>query len=156
MRSRLRRDERGVAALEFAMVAPILLALVYGAISFGIVLSVKHVTTESASEGARAAIGAQITAADTAANPANPQNAAYIRVATARAVQSLGPYAANVTATNGVAVQPGQCTNAAAGNTCVTVTVTYPYGTHPIIPNAPGLSLVMPTSISSVFQVQVS
>src|SRR6266571_3825611 len=87
MRMRLRHDQRGAAALEFALVAPLLMFLIYGAVSYGIVLSVKHVMTEAAAEGARAAIGAQIipgTEAD--------QNAAYVRVASARANGSLGVY----------------------------------------------------------------
>jgi len=142
----LRRDPRGAAALEFALVAPILLLLIYGAISFGLVLSVKHVMTESASEGARAAIGAQIVSGTDA-----DQNAAYVRVAKARATASLGIYSANAVITPAVGVCDG-----AAQNTCVTVTVTYPYRAHPIIPNAPGLGLVIPSSINSVFQVQVS
>lgn len=144
MTARLRRDDRGVAALEFALIAPLLLLLIYGAISFGLALSVKHVMTESAAEGARAAIGAQPVGAET-------QNAAYVRVASARATASLGVYSTYAQVTPTV----GACAGAVQ-NTCVTVTVTYPYGAHPIVPNAPLMGLAIPASLSSTFQVQVS
>lgn len=149
MLQRLRHDLRGAAAVEFALVAPILFFLIYGAVSYGIVLSVKHVMTEAAAEGARAAIGAQIIPGTDA-----DQNAAYVRVAAARAGGSLGVYKtwAQVTPT------VGTCPNAAPnqGSTvCVTVTLTYPYSTHPIIPNAPGLGLIMPSTLVSSFSVEV-
>jgi hypothetical protein len=38
----------------------------------------------------------------------------------------------------------------------VTVTVSYPYGTHPTIPKAPGLGLVLPANIVATYSVEVS
>jgi hypothetical protein len=38
---------------------------------------------------------------------------------------------------------------------CLTVTVSYDYGDHPIIPNMPGLGYFNPSSLSSTATVQV-
>ena len=42
-----------------------------------------------------------------------------------------------------------------ASSVCVKVTVSYPYAAHPLIPTLPGLGFVVPSTISSVYEVQV-
>ena len=55
-----RRRDRGAAALEFALVLPVLLIIVFGIIDFGRMLNAKIVLTQAAREGARAAaVGTQ-------------------------------------------------------------------------------------------------
>jgi Flp pilus assembly pilin Flp len=57
-------DERGAVAVEFALVLPLLLTLVFGIVQFGLALNTKLTLTHAAREGARAAIvGANATAA---------------------------------------------------------------------------------------------
>jgi Flp pilus assembly protein TadG len=48
-------SERGAAAVEFALVVPVLLVLLFGIINFGQYLSVRQTATQAAAEGARAA-----------------------------------------------------------------------------------------------------
>ncbi|PWN01754.1 hypothetical protein DJ010_17125 [Nocardioides silvaticus] len=48
-------EERGAAAVEFALVVPILLILVFGIVNFGQFLSQRQAATQAAAEGARAA-----------------------------------------------------------------------------------------------------
>ncbi len=56
---RLCRDDSGVAAIEFAFIAPILILLLTGIIQFGAVLFVQHNMGEIARESARrVAVGA--------------------------------------------------------------------------------------------------
>lgn len=58
MRSRLthaRRPDRGAAAVEFALVLPILLMVVFGLIDFGRALNEQIVLDRAAQQGARAA-----------------------------------------------------------------------------------------------------
>jgi Flp pilus assembly protein TadG len=53
-KNRKRKRERGVAAVEFALILPVFLALVLGAIDFGYFFYVTEVVTNAAREGARA------------------------------------------------------------------------------------------------------
>lgn len=53
-RNRRRDGQRGVAALEFALVFPLLLVLVLGAIDWGWYFFVDQLVTNAAREGARA------------------------------------------------------------------------------------------------------
>lgn len=49
------RDVRGAAAVEFALILPVLMILVFGIINYGDMLSVRQSVSQAASEGARAA-----------------------------------------------------------------------------------------------------
>jgi Flp pilus assembly protein TadG len=50
------RQDEGVAAIEFAIVAPVFLAMLFGIIVYGIYFATWIAVTEAASEGARAAV----------------------------------------------------------------------------------------------------
>ena len=50
------KSEKGVSAVEFALIAPLLFVLTFGIIEFGILLFDKAVITNASREGARAAI----------------------------------------------------------------------------------------------------
>jgi hypothetical protein len=50
------KSEKGVSAVEFALIAPLLFVLTFGIIEFGILLFDKAVVTNASREGARAAI----------------------------------------------------------------------------------------------------
>jgi Flp pilus assembly protein TadG len=53
----VRQNERGAAAVEFAIVAIPFFLLLYGLVVFGMALAVKQSVTNAAAEGARAAVG---------------------------------------------------------------------------------------------------
>jgi Flp pilus assembly protein TadG len=75
-RRRILQGDRGVVAVEFALVLPILLLVVFGIIDFGRMLNAQITLTQAAREGARwAALGqsgvpARVTAAAPTMNPA--------------------------------------------------------------------------------------
>lgn len=50
------KSEKGVSAVEFALIAPLLFVLTFGIIEFGVVLFDKAVVTNASREGARKAI----------------------------------------------------------------------------------------------------
>lgn len=52
----LGRDERGVAAVEFALLLPVLIMLLFGIIEFGLALSRQQVLNTASHEGARLGI----------------------------------------------------------------------------------------------------
>jgi Flp pilus assembly protein TadG len=50
---RLVREQQGAAALEFALIAPLFLILLFGALDFGLALYAKGLITHASQEGAR-------------------------------------------------------------------------------------------------------
>jgi len=82
----MRGADRGAAAVEFALLLPLLLILVFGIIDFGRMLNAQITLTEAAREGARASVlgtsvstrvnqltgGLGTTTTTTTACPANP------------------------------------------------------------------------------------
>ena len=138
---RLRRgDESGAALVEFALVVGLFVFVLYGLISFGMILAQKQKITNASAEAARAAVG-------------ESNDAAAISVATARVTKLLG-------APGSYKIGPGvnaptvtACTPPAVGS-CITVTITYDYENHPIVPPAPIIDHVLPKTFASTAVVQ--
>jgi len=90
-----RRWRRGAAVVEFALVAPLFILLVFGMIEFGRMVMVQQVLTNASREGARLAVldgsttanvqttvnsylaSSSITGANVTVNPNPPSNAAF-------------------------------------------------------------------------------
>lgn len=141
-RARVLRDRRGAAAVEFALIMPILLLLVFGIISYGYMLSFRQAISQAAAEGARAAAVAQ--------RDADQQPDAL--AAMNEALESYG-----VTCAGGVlsrdgggvgtcAVSIATCAGEAASVRCVTVTIDYNYADNPLLP-VPGVGIVLPDNL---------
>lgn len=124
-----RKSQRGAAALEFALVVPVLLMLVCGTIDFGMVLNGQAVVTNGARDGVRAAsLGKKYAATGTiitgeTSGLPNPSAVSY-SVCTAATIDA--------------AAAAWKCSSAASGNTTlydssraidaiVRVTVNYRY-----------------------------
>lgn len=54
---RLRRDERATTAVEFGVLAPLLFAVLFGILAFGVQFATRIAVTYAATEGGRAAVG---------------------------------------------------------------------------------------------------
>lgn len=54
--ARFARDDRGAVAVEFVLIAPLLISLVFGIISFGYFFGVAHGVQQLAAEAARASV----------------------------------------------------------------------------------------------------
>lgn len=136
------RRERGAAAVEFALIMPILLLLVFGIISYGYMLSFRQAISQAAAEGARAAAVAQ-------------RDADQVPDATAAMNDALDSY--GVTCADGALTRDGDavgtcgvaiatCAGEAASVQCVTVTIDYNYGDNPLLP-VPGVGIVLPDNL---------
>jgi Flp pilus assembly protein TadG len=156
---RTRRD-RGAAAVEFALIAPILILLVFGIISYGIMLSFRQSISQAAGEGARAA----------AVAPLGSTDAVRRSRAVAAINQALGSYgvaceAAGATGTlkrDGAAAgdclisDAAACSGSTATAKCVKVTLSYTYEDDPIIPSLPGVGLALPGRLKYTTEIEIS
>ena len=151
-----RRDQRGAAAVEFALVIVPLVFVLYGLIAFGMMLALKQSVTSAAAEGARAVVGVP----DDTATPAD-ERLEKARTTVAARLNWLGSnyspsdvqvswYDPNSLTCNYTAIPPSP-----PAPTTVCVKITYPYSSRPLIPLAPGLGLVTPATLGSEARVQV-
>lgn len=158
-------DESGAEMVEFAIVVVLLVVLVYGIVSLGLILAAKETVTQAASDGARAGIVYQTIATGEAAavNQASA-DLDWMGTGTSTAAtcasdltipstcsSSCGPTSSSMTC----AATEAPCVSD-SNNTCLTVTVTYNYANDPLFPPLPGLGILSPNTIASVAVLQVS
>ena len=148
------RREDGAAAVEFALVAPVLILLVFGIVSFGFMLSFRQAMSQATAEGSRAAAVAPASFTDA-------QVEGVAREAVNDALESYGVSCQGAslvrdTATAGsCSVVTASCSHQSS-RSCVTVTLGYDYRDHSPIPNVPGVSLLMPATLGYSSTTQVS
>ena len=137
-------DERGAELVEFAFVVVLLVALLYGIVSYGLILSAQSTVTQAAADGARAGIVASSTA---------------VATAEAQAGTDLGWMSKGTCGTSGTTItcvaSEAPCASNAS-NQCLTVTVNYNYASSPLFPLLPGMGVITPSTISSTDVLQIS
>ena len=157
-RTRRRRTDNGSAAVEFALMAPLLLLLVFGIIAYGYMLSFRQALSQGATEGARAAaVSAYPTPAQKvtdAVSGVNDALASYGVRCDLPVGATSGTLQRDGAAVGSCAVTPAACVNNSHAS-CVSVQVTYDYDGHPLVPELPGLGVVMPDSLSYTAVAQV-
>jgi Flp pilus assembly protein TadG len=152
-----RRDERGAEMVEFAFVVVLLIALLYGIISYGLILAAQSTVTQAAADGARAGIIASTPGGST--GPPPPCTTSACTVSEAQAAKDVGWMGKGTCGTSGTTItcvsteQP--CTSN-QNNECLTVTVNYNYNASPLFPELPGLGVITPSTISSSNTLQMS
>ena len=120
--------------LEMALAVPLLLLFLYGIIATGAYLAAEHTLVQAAADGARAAVPAT-----------NPSGAALAQ--TSSSLGWLGQRGHNglpCTATP----TTGAC-SAAVSTPCMTVAVSYNYADHPLVPELPGLNMILPSTMKA-------
>lgn len=141
----------GAALLEFALVILLFFVLVFGIITYAYMMSFRQSLTQAGAEGARAA----------AVAPASFTDTQRIARALDAVEEAISGYGGGILCNNGVLV----CTATVAAcdpppapvtPRCVTVSVSYPYRSHPILPSFPGLGLTLPTSLEGLSVAEVS
>jgi Flp pilus assembly protein TadG len=142
-RSRRRRDD-GAAAVEFALVLPIFVALLFGVISYGWMLSYRQGISQAAAEGARAmavAPSGSTTALSDARAAINRSLSSYhVECTDAGTLTHDGTVVGTCTIT-----PPFTCPGST--NKCAKVALSHAYRSHPLIPSFPGLGIVLPDEI---------
>lgn len=141
LRSSSRRDDRGAAAVEFALVLFPLIIIVMGVISYGFMLNFRQSLSQAASEGARAA-AVQLDAS---------QRIPSAQAAVADALEGNNKTCSSAGMTCEIE-GPVPC----GGDQCMIVTVSYAYRTNPIVPTFPLVDLTLPENIQYAATVRVS
>ncbi|WP_240324498.1 TadE/TadG family type IV pilus assembly protein [Trinickia diaoshuihuensis] len=142
--ARIRRRCSGTAAVEFALVFPLLFLVLYGIVTYSVLFVAEQNLTLAAEEGARAALNYQSAASIAAALAARGSNACTVA---GQASGWLGAYAQ-------CASQVQNCSYDNAMS-CMRITLTYDYANHPLVPTLPLLSLALPQTLSSAATVQI-
>jgi Flp pilus assembly protein TadG len=141
--------ERGASAVEFALVLPVLMMILFGIIEFGFMFYDKAVITNASREGARRGIVYRTDPATQTTLAVTPQEIRdTVSNYCASYLVSLGTGSASVLPTSTVT---GNC--AVPGNS-LTVTVNYPY-TFLLLPSiAEGLAPVINLSATTVMRCE--
>lgn len=178
LRRRHGEDERGAELLEFALVVVLLITLLYGIITFGVILAAQATVTQAAADAARAGI-----VQGTGTVPScNNGNSGAVSAAGCAAVQEaatdlgwmnksacvewVDTTTPTITSTNVTPSadtgSPITCTATVepcpsnTANTCLSVAVQYNYSSAPLFPELPGLGVISPSMISSTNVLQLS
>jgi hypothetical protein len=141
--------QRGAALVEFALVSMLFVLFIYAVAVFGIMLSTKNSITHAATEGARSAL----SVADL---PAQTVDARRITQATTTADNSLNGTLGSHYHPSDVNAAIAGCDSPADTHKCITVTITYPWQSDPIVPLAPGMGLVTPNTIRATAVVRLN
>jgi hypothetical protein len=136
-------QERGAAMVELVVSIMVLVVIVFGIVSYGVILSFKQSMTQAAAEGARAgAMGTATTA---------------VGLATPSAAKSLGAFgktcgSGGLTCT--FTVQP--CVPGPPSAKCIEVDLLYDYAGHPLMPPLPFISAFLPDTLRSTSESEVN
>jgi Flp pilus assembly protein TadG len=154
------RSERGAAAVEFALIVPVLLVLTFGIISYGFMLTVRQSVSQAADEGARAAA---VTVVD--ANRVSEGEKAIKDALSANGVDCVGGVLKKGTTVVGTCVVgpktacstgTGTTTGTTSGSSkCVTVTIVYNYRANPSVPTI-GFGFALPETLTYSATARVS
>lgn len=141
--------------MEFALLVPLLVLILFGIISYGVMLSFRQSLSQAAAEGARAAAVTFLEG--------DKKDEAVLAVSGA-----LDSFEVSCTDTGNLLrdgedvgecaiSEPKACVPAAgAGVQCVIVTLSYNYQDNAIVPTFPGVGIVLPDKLTYEAQARVS
>ena len=139
-------SEEGVVLIEFAFVFALFVFILYALIAFGTALALKQSITHAAAEGARAAVGV-------VDDPSTTEDE-RVEKAMDEVRDSLNWIGSEKYSDDDVNAEVVECPSS-PGSSCMQVTIAYPYKDKPIVPNAPGLGVVLPDTMTSKAVVKV-
>jgi uncharacterized protein (UPF0333 family) len=158
----VRRQDRGAAALEFALLVPFMLLLIFGIIAYAYMFSFRQALSQAASEGARAAVGAPACTAPLSSPytgttcPAQSAAATAVSAALSGYDMSCGTHYLTCAISAPFSGTLSGGATCPSGHSCVQVAVSYPYRDHSLLPTVPGFGFTLPSTLAFTSVVQVS
>jgi len=166
VRDTTRDRESGATLVEFTFVALLLFLLIFGIIGFGVVLSFKQTVTQSANEAARAAAVIEDDTSTVGVDERVEAAKASITQfeAWGRKCSSVPGGDPEMTCT----IIVHDCTDDDAAKLvpdpndpdvlpdCISVRMSYDYGTSPIVPNVPLVGAFMPDTVETTATAQLT
>lgn len=144
------KKQRGVAAIEFALVFPVFFILLYGIVTYCLIFVAQQSLALAAEEGARAALRYAPTPAarGTTACAVATQSVSWLGTTNIACVAFITPTCS--------APPVAPCVTAGAAYP-IKVTVTYPYSAQPLVPLLLGslMNVAVPTTLGSSATVQI-
>lgn len=140
---------RGVAALEFALILPLFLTVLFAIIHFAVQFGAQQLMTLAAAEGARAALQYQ---------PA-PDAATAVGLRRTRACTSAMALVGTLQARTGNSVSCSTVLTTCAHDAalqCLQVRLSYPYRSRPLIPALPYMNNLSPVTMLGLATVQLN
>jgi Flp pilus assembly protein TadG len=131
--------------VEFAIVVVLLIMLLYGIITYGLILAAQATVTQAAADAARAGL--------------TVGSATAVSVAETQAGTDVGWMNKGTCGTSGTAITCNAVEETCPSNsleTCLKVTVIYNYSSNPLFPELPGLGIITPSTISSTNVLQLN
>ncbi len=139
-RASARRRQKGAAGIEFALLFAIFFFVLYGVVSYGMVMAIQQALTHAAAEGARAGVGKLNQTVFVSSAAQQSQQGKLATDAATQALRWLPEVARNVITVTPAWTQASTTIDTGTGTRTVstsqlTVTVTYPrYADNPIAP----------------------
>jgi Flp pilus assembly protein TadG len=138
------RDERGAELIEFAIVVVLLITILYGIVTYGLILAAQATITSAAADAARAGLVATSSAVTTAEAQAGTDLGWLNKGSCGTSGTTITCVASEIPCPSNTSIQ------------CLKVTVTYNYSSSPLFPELPGLGVITPSTISSTNVVQMA
>lgn len=162
-----RGDEHGAEMIEFAIVVVLLITLLYGIITYGMILAAQATVTQAAADASRAGLvlgsatescGSYTVPSSTCTADSEASNdLGWMDKGTCNQFAGTSAPGSNVVVSTGpmtcTAIKENCPSNSAIQ--CLAVTVSYNYSSDPLFPELPGLGLITPSTISSTNVVQL-
>lgn len=129
------KKKRGVAAIEFALIFPVLFLMLYGLITYSLIFAIQHSLSLAAAEGGRAAVrfvtkNDSLNDRSRAACAAAQQSLAWmVQLGIANHCPPVGNSGVGINVV--ASACPAGLSSAAR---CLDVSVVYAYGAQPLIP----------------------
>ena len=142
------RGERGAAVVELSICLIVIIVIVFGIVSYGVILSFKQTMTQAAAEGARA--GAMGDADNDGVNDAED----LAQPATLKSLGAFGKTCGSGGLTCTFTVQP--CVPGPPSAKCIEVDLIYDYQNHPLLPPLPFISTFLPPTLRSTSESEVN